>query len=190
MSLQKNRIRSAKNVICSLLCILVDRPRGVWTPKPPLRTPLVAEAEVWSDFNNNHYSKFCKSRNFVNIQPNFLSARKKKDQPLRLVCTESKIVSVRAYNIYSIYIRIKSFILLTALREACNEFVGPISTLLRPSNTVHFEKMSQWWRAVGKTVSDLTGPRFEPQTSRTREERVIPLDHLDVAKVYCCLALN
>ena len=44
--------------------------------------------------------------------------------------------------------------------------------------------MSQWWRAVGNTVSDLTGPRFEPQTSRTRKERVIPLDHLDVAKVY------
>ena len=69
----------------------------------------VAEAEVWSDFNDNHYSKFCKSRNFVNIQQNFLSARKKKDQPLRLVYTESKIVSLRAYNIYSIYIRIKSF---------------------------------------------------------------------------------
>ena len=32
--------------------------------------------------------------------------------------------------------------------------------------------MSQRWRAVGNTVSDLTGPRFEPQTSRSREERV------------------
>ena len=74
--------------------------------------------------------------------------------------------------------------------EACNEFVGPISASLRPSNTLHFEKMSQWWRAVGNTLSDLTGPRFEPQISRTREERVIPLDHLDVAKVYFCLALN
>ena len=65
-----------------------------------------------------HYSKFCKIRNFVNIQPNFLSARKKKDQPLRLVYAESKIVSVRAYNHYSIYIRIKSFILLAALRRS------------------------------------------------------------------------
>ena len=36
MSLQKNRIRSAKNVIFSLLCILVDRPMGgVSTPNPP-----------------------------------------------------------------------------------------------------------------------------------------------------------
>ena len=28
------------------------------------------------------------------------------------------------------------------------------------------------WRAVGNTVSDLTGPRFEPQTSRSRNKRV------------------
>ena len=32
--------------------------------------------------------------------------------------------------------------------------------------------MSQRWRAVGNTVSDLTGPRFKPQTSRSRDERV------------------
>ena len=38
----KNRLRSAKNVIFCLLCILVDRPMGGggWTPKPLLRTPL------------------------------------------------------------------------------------------------------------------------------------------------------
>ena len=35
-----------------------------------------------------------------------------------------------------------------------------------------FEEMSQRWRAVGSTVSDLTGPRFEPQTSRSRDECV------------------
>ena len=41
MSLQKNRLRSAKNVMCSLLCILVDRPMGGFEPpNPPLRTPL------------------------------------------------------------------------------------------------------------------------------------------------------
>ena len=33
--------------------------------------------------------------------------------------------------------------------------------------------MSQRWRAVGNTVSDLTGPRFEPQTSCSRDKRVI-----------------
>ena len=49
VSLQKNRLRSAKNVIFSLLCILVDRPMGgVWTPKtPPLRTPLACVLGPW-----------------------------------------------------------------------------------------------------------------------------------------------
>ena len=32
--------------------------------------------------------------------------------------------------------------------------------------------LSQRWRAVGNAVSDLTGPRFEPLTSRSRDERV------------------
>ena len=36
VSLQKNRLRSAKNVIFSLLCILVDRPMGGGlNPQPP-----------------------------------------------------------------------------------------------------------------------------------------------------------
>ena len=56
--------------------------------------------------------------------------------------------------------------------EVCNELAGPISASLRPGNTAPFEEMSQRWRAVGNTVSDLTGPRFEPQTSRSRDERV------------------
>ena len=56
--------------------------------------------------------------------------------------------------------------------EACNELARPISASLRPGNTAPFEEMSQRWRAVGNTVSDLTGPRFEPQTSRSRDERV------------------
>ena len=43
---------------------------------------------------------------------------------------------------------------------------------LRPGNTTPFKEMSQRWRAVGNTVADLTSPRFEPQTSRSRDERV------------------
>ena len=39
-------------------------------------------------------------------------------------------------------------------------------------NTALFEKMSKRWRAVGNTVSELTGPRFKPQTSHSRDERV------------------
>ena len=58
--------------------------------------------------------------------------------------------------------------------EGCNEFAGaPNSVLLSPGNTAPFEVISQRWQTVGNTVSDLTGPRFEPQTSRSRDERVI-----------------
>ena len=34
--LQKNRLRSAKNVIFSLLSVLVDRPMGGFNPQTPL----------------------------------------------------------------------------------------------------------------------------------------------------------
>ena len=30
------------------------------------------------------------------------------------------------------------------------------------SNTAPFEEMLQWWQAVGNTVSDLTGKKYEP----------------------------
>ena len=43
---------------------------------------------------------------------------------------------------------------------------------LRPGNTASFKEMSQRWQAIGNTVLDLTGPRFEPQTSRSRDEGV------------------
>ena len=74
----------------------------------------------------------------------------------------------------TIFIKSKSNLSLYSLdyAEACNELAGPISASLRPGNTAPFEEMSQRWRAVGNTVSDLTGPRFEPQTSRSRDKRV------------------
>ena len=43
---------------------------------------------------------------------------------------------------------------------------------LRPGTTAPFEEMSQRWRVVGNTLSELTDPRFEPQTSRSRDESV------------------
>ena len=46
------------------------------------------------------------------------------------------------------------------------------SLSLRPGYTVPFEEMLQRWRAVGNTLSDLTGPIFESQTSRPRDESV------------------
>ena len=37
---------------------------------------------------------------------------------------------------------------------------------------VSFEQISQRWRAVGYSESDSIGPRFKPQTSRSKEEHV------------------
>ena len=54
-----------------------------------------------------------------------------------------------------------------------NEFAVLISASLRPGNTAPFEEMPQQRRAVGTTVSELPGPRFELQTFRTRDECVI-----------------
>ena len=56
--------------------------------------------------------------------------------------------------------------------EACNELAGLFSASLRLGNTTPFEEMSQRGRAVGNIAFDLTGPRFEPQTSCFRDERV------------------
>ena len=72
----------------------------------------------------------------------------------------------------SVLNQIRSFIILVYYAEACNELAEPISASLRPGNTAPFKEISQRWQAVGNTVSDLTGPRFEPQTSRSRDERV------------------
>ena len=55
--------------------------------------------------------------------------------------------------------------------ETCNDLAGPISAPLPPGNTVSLEEMSQRWQAIDNTVSDLTGPRFEPHASRSRDER-------------------
>ena len=55
----------------------------------------------------------------------------------------------------------------------CSEFVGPIFSSMRPGITVPSKEMSQPWRAVHKTVPDLTGQRFEPQTSLSRDQNVI-----------------
>ena len=57
---------------------------------------------------------------------------------------------------------------------ACNEFAGLNSASLRLGNTAPFKEILQWWQAVGNFVSDLTGLRFEPQTSRFKDEYVTP----------------
>ena len=55
--------------------------------------------------------------------------------------------------------------------KACNKLIGPISASLHHGNIALFKRMSHRWQAVGNTVSNLSNPRFEPQTSRSRDER-------------------
>ena len=74
--------------------------------------------------------------------------------------------------------------------EARIEFAGPVSASLRQNNRASFEEISKRWQAVGNTASSLTAPRFEPQTSRSKDERVIPLNQLAVAKVLTCFELK
>ena len=57
--------------------------------------------------------------------------------------------------------------------EACSELAGLVFASLSLGNRAPSEEMLQQWRAVGNKVSNLTGPRFESQTSRSRDQRVI-----------------
>ena len=56
--------------------------------------------------------------------------------------------------------------------EACNESAEPISASLRQGDTAFFEKMSQRWGAVGKTVSNLNLRPPNPETN------ALPLDQM------------
>ena len=45
--------------------------------------------------------------------------------------------------------------------ETCNKLRGPSRVIAPAANTVPFQDMSQYWRAVGNTVFDLTGPTYK-----------------------------
>ena len=79
---------------------------------------------------------------------------------IQIVCSKNVVKS--NLSLYSLY-----------YAKACNEFAGPISASLRPGKTAAFEKMPQRRRAIGNTASNLTGPRFELQASRSRDECII-----------------
>ena len=55
----------------------------------------------------------------------------------------------------------------------------PISALLRSGNTALFRETSRRWQAIGSTVFDLTGWRFEPQIFPSRDEHVTARFQLD-----------
>ena len=59
--------------------------------------------------------------------------------------------------------------------------------VIAPGNTAFFEEISQRWRAVGNTESNLTGPRFESLTSHSRDECVI--FYSTNYNVYCRVAI-
>ena len=75
-------------------------------------------------------------------------------------------------------IKLNIFLYSLYYAEACFEFAGYTSTSLRPCNTALFQEMLERWQGVSNTVSNLTGSRFEPQTSRSRDERVNTARHL------------
>ena len=55
----------------------------------------------------------------------------------------------------------------------------PISESLRPGNTAVSEEILQWWRAVGNSVSDLTGQRELNLRPSAPETNALLLDQLD-----------
>ena len=69
-------------------------------------------------------------------------------------------------------IAVTGLVYLLYYTEAYKEFAGPICASLRPGNSALCKQMSQRWQMVDNTVSDLTGERFQPQTSRSRDECV------------------
>ena len=81
------------------------------------------------------------------------------------------VAFLRILLVFSAGIKIKYLLYSLLHAEACNEYAGAISASLRLGNTSPFKEMLQQRQAVGNTASDLTGPRFEPQTFRSREER-------------------
>ena len=89
--------------------------------------------------------------------------------------------------------QIKSFIILAALRRNVSR-VGKahLRVILPIGNTAPFEEMLQPWRVVGNTVSNLTGPRFEPQTSRSRDERVTtrPTGRSPSNSIICSMSIS
>ena len=69
--------------------------------------------------------------------------------------------------------KIESLIIIAVIRRGVYRVCGAHLRVIAPAgHTAPFEEMLQQWQAVG-TVPNLTGLRFEPQTSRSREKRVI-----------------
>ena len=79
---------------------------------------------------------------------------------------------------------IESFITLAVLRQSTELVWGVRLRVIAPRSTAPFEDVSKRWLAVGNT-SDSTGPRFEPWTSSSRDERVIARQIFPFIEKFC-----
>ena len=68
--------------------------------------------------------------------------------------------------------QIKSFIILVVIRRSMQRIGGAYFRVIMPAATQHLLKNRQSGGEPLATLFDLTGPRFEPQTSLSRDERV------------------
>ena len=69
-----------------------------------------------------------------------------------------------------------SFIMLAVLRQSVSRVGGAHLCIITPGQHSFFSKMSQRWRAIDNTTSDLTSPRFKPQTYAS-ETNALSLNH-------------
>ena len=115
----------------------------------------------WIQSEDNGHVFWWSETDYSNLWRNifFCNINTKKKQ--NVILSDSTFKFKSNLSLYSLY-----------YAEACSKSAWPISASLHPGNTASFEKMLLWWRAVGSTVSDLTGPRFACQTSRSRDELV------------------
>ena len=67
--------------------------------------------------------------------------------------------------------------------EVCNEFLGPSPQLLQTKQLL-WKRCYSGSKPLAPALSDLTGPRFKPQTFGIREERVTPFDQLAGLKLF------
>ena len=68
--------------------------------------------------------------------------------------------------------QIKTFIIVAVLCPSTKRVCGAHLRVIVPGQYNSFEEISLRSWAVGNTVSDLTGLRFKPQTSSSRDERI------------------
>ena len=63
--------------------------------------------------------------------------------------------------------------MLAVLRRSVEQVCRAHLLVIEPVGIkANFKKMSERWRAAGNTVSNLTGPRFEPQPCRSKDDFV------------------